>query len=83
MYLEPSITIERLERTGMLRCEAVENMAEMDLQRAMPDSTLAVVQPTMGHHLQSLVFHEGHHNGQLAAWRRHHGLEPAQWVFAQ
>lgn len=83
LYLAPPTTIERLERTGNLRCEAVENMAAMDLQRPMPDSALAVVQPTIGHHLQSLVFHEGHHNGQLAAWRRRHALEPAQWVFAQ
>ena len=83
LYLAPSTVFERLERTGILRCEAVEDMAPNDLRLPMPDSTLAVAQPTIGHHLQSLVFHEGYHNGQLAAWRRHHGLRPAQWVFAQ
>jgi hypothetical protein len=83
LYLAPQTTIERLEQTGNLRCEAVDNMTARDLQRPMPDATLAVVQPTIGHHLQSLVFHEGHHNGQLAAWRRNHALAPAPWVFAR
>ena len=83
LYLAPSTVVERLERTGHLRCDAVGNMRARDLQLPMPDSTLAATQPTIGHHLQSLVFHEGHHNGQLAAWRRLHGLGPAQWVFAQ
>lgn len=82
-YLAPPAAIERLERTGKLRCEAVADMAAMDLQRPMPDAALAVAQPTIGHHLQSLVFHEGHHSGQLAAWRRHHALEPAPWVFSR
>ncbi|MBZ0113371.1 MAG: DinB family protein [Thermoanaerobaculia bacterium] len=80
--LPPGELVERLERTGALRCEFVAAMAAADLGRANPDHDLATSQPTIGHHLQALLVHEGHHAGQLAAWRQHHGLAPVPWVFA-
>ena len=81
-YLPSATLVERLTQTGTQRCEIVRGMTPAELQRATPDPTLAQTQPTIGHHLHSLVFHEGHHGGQLAAWRRRHRLGAARWVFA-
>jgi hypothetical protein len=46
----------------------------------MADALLAQVQPTIGHHLQSLVFHEGYHSGQLSSWRKMHGFTAVRWT---
>lgn len=81
-YPPPAIVFERLERAGALRCDGVSRMTVDDLRRATPDAVLARAQPTLGHHLQALLFHEGHHGGQLAAWRQRQGLAPAPWAFA-
>ncbi len=83
IYLPPAQLLERLEHTGSRRHEAVLRMTADDLQAPTPDPNLAAGQPTIGHHLHTQVFHEGHHCGQLAAWRRHHGFPPASWAFAQ
>lgn len=72
--------VERLARANALRVAQVEAMAPSDLARPLPDSFLAQSQPTIGHHLCSLVFHEGYHSGQLASWRRAHGFAPVRWA---
>jgi hypothetical protein len=74
--------IERLTQTGSLRHAAIGAMDSKELAHATPDKILAQAQPTLGHHLQSLVFHEGHHGGQLSAWRKAQGLSPIRGAFA-
>jgi hypothetical protein len=76
------VVVGRLIRTGIARCDAVRQMSAEDLSRPTPDELLVTSQPTIGHHLQALLFHEGYHGGQLAAWRRSHGLPPVRWVVA-
>ena len=79
-YDSKQFLVERLTETGNLRCEAVRQIN--DLNKPMPDETLARSQPTIGHHLQVLVFHEGHHCGQLSSWRKSQGLSAVKGVFA-
>jgi hypothetical protein len=74
--------VERLSSTGTRRLGAIDRMTTADLRRAMPDPGLVKAQPTIAHHLQALVCHEGYHAGQLSAWRRAHGLTPTRWAFA-
>ena len=71
--------VDRLTRANALRVARVAAMGERDYARSMPDAFLAQAQPTMGHHLQSLVFHEGYHSGQLSSWRRAHGFAAVAW----
>jgi len=73
--------VQRLTETNSVRVAKVRGMTEKDLHRPMPDALLAPVQPTIGHHLHTLVFHEGYHAGQLSAWRKARGLAPVRWVF--
>jgi hypothetical protein len=79
-YDSKKFLVERLTETNLLRCEAVRQMN--DLNKAMSDETLARTQPTIGHHLQILVFHEGHHCGQLSAWRKAQKLSAVKGIFA-
>ena len=80
---EPIRALEaRLARTGSVRRAVIERMSPGELDRPNPDAVLARNQPTIGHHLHALLFHEGHHAGQLAAWRRSHGLPAIPWTFA-
>lgn len=72
--------VERLTETNLLRCEAIRRMN--DLNKPMPDETLAKTQPTIEHHLQMLVFHEGHHCGQLSSWRKSQGFSAVKGIFA-
>lgn len=72
--------VERLTETGNLRCKAVRQMN--DLNKAMPDETLVITQPTIAHHLQVLIFHEGHHCGQLSSWRKLQRLSAVKGIFA-
>jgi len=74
--------IERLVATGESRAAAVRQLTEADLARPNPDSILVRTQPTLGHHVHALVFHEGYHTGQLSSWRKAHGLAASEWVFA-
>jgi hypothetical protein len=53
--------------TGRRRLDAIGRMTLVDLARPTPDDVLAQTQPTIGHHLQVLVCHEGYHGGQLSA----------------
>lgn len=73
--------VDRLKRAHALRLAHVAAMNERDLAQPMPDAVLALAQPTLGHHLHGLVFHEGHHAGQLACWRLAHGFEAVRWSF--
>lgn len=79
-YDSKQFLVERLIETGNLRCEAVRQMN--DLSILMPDETLAERQPTIAHHLQMLIFHEGHHCGQLSSWRKAQGLSAVKGIFA-
>lgn len=79
-YDSKQFIVERLTETGNLRCEAVRQMDDLNI--AMPDETLAKTQPTIGHHLQVLVFHEGHHCGQLSSWRKLQGISVVKGIFA-
>lgn len=72
--------IDRLGRANVVRTGHVSAMSARDLARPLADALLAQVQPTIGHHLQSLVFHEGYHSGQLSAWRRSHGYSAVHWT---
>jgi DinB superfamily len=72
--------IDRLRRTNAVRVARVSAMVDRDLARPMPDALLAQAQPTIGHHLQGLVFHEGYHAGQLSSWRKAHGLPAVRWT---
>jgi hypothetical protein len=72
--------VERLIETGLLRTGAVRQMKNLD--QPTPDETLARTQPTIGHHLQILVFHEGHHCGNIAAWRKAQRLSAVKGIFA-
>jgi hypothetical protein len=77
-YEAKQTLIDRVSSTGSLRLTAVRKMTVDDLARATPDAMLAQARPTIGHHLQTLVCYEGYHGGQLAAWRRAHGLTSAR-----
>lgn len=79
-YDSKQFLVESLTETGLLRLGAVRRMKNLD--QPTPDETLARAQPTIGHHLQMLVFHEGHHCGQIAAWRKAQGLPAVKGIFA-
>ena len=76
------LLVERLVQTNSLRLGAIRQMTTEELAQPTPDEILAQAQPTIGHHLHTLVFHEGHHGGQLSAWRRKQGLPPVRGAFA-
>jgi hypothetical protein len=79
-YDSKHLLIEKLTETGFLRLDALRQMKNFD--QPTPDETLARTQPTIGHHLQILVFHEGHHCGQLSAWRKSQRLSAVKGIFA-
>ena len=79
-YSSKDELVARLAASNDARLARVREMTGDDLARPMPDAFLAKAQPTIGHHLQSLVFHEGYHSGQLSAWRKAHGLTPTHWT---
>ena len=72
--------IDRLSRLNTVRVARVQAMADRDLACPMADALLAQAQPTIGHHLQGLVFHEGYHAGQLSSWRKTHGFTAVRWT---
>ena len=76
---KPSL-VERLNETGLLRLDALRQMKNFD--QPTPDEILARTQPTIGHHLQILVFHEGHHCGQISSWRKAQVLSAVKGIFA-
>jgi len=75
-----ALLVERLTETGVLRLDALRRMKDFD--QPTPDETLARTQPTIGHHLQILVFHEGYHCGQISAWRKARSLSAVKGMFA-
>lgn len=79
-YDSKHFLVERLTETGLLRLDAVRQMKNFD--QPTPDETLARTQPTIGHHLQILVFHEGHHCGQISSWRKAQRLSAVKGIFA-
>ena len=79
-YDSKHFLVERLTETGLLRTDALRKMKNFD--QPTPDETLVRTQPTIGHHLQILVFHEGHHCGQLSAWRKSQRLSAVKGIFA-
>ena len=81
-YESKQILIERLKRTNTLRLDSIRRMTPEDLAQPTPDETLARSQPTLEHHLFALAVHEGHHGGQLSAWRKSQGLQSVKWSFA-
>lgn len=72
--------VARLRQTNDARVAHVTTMTAADLAAPLRDGFLARAQPTIGHHLQSLVFHEGYHAGQLSSWRAAHGLPAVRWT---
>lgn len=81
-YDSKQILVERLTQTNRLRLEAIRQMSKEDLTQPTPDEMLAKAQPTIEHHLHALAVHEGHHGGQLSAWRKSQGLKSIKWSFA-
>ena len=79
-YDSKHFLVERLTETGLLRLDAVRQIKNFD--QPTPDETLARTQPTIGHHLQILVFHEGHHCGQISSWRKAQRLSAVKGIFA-
>lgn len=79
-YDSKQFLVERLTETGVLRLDALRQMKNLD--QPMPDETLVRTQPTIGHHLQILVFHEGHHCGQISSWRKAQKLSAVKGIFA-
>jgi len=72
--------IDGLRQANVARVARVSAMTDHELATPMSDANLAQVQPTIGHHLQGLVFHEGYHSGQLSAWRKAHGFTAVRWT---
>ena len=62
--------------------DAVRSIGASGLAQPTPDPALASTQPTLGHHLNALLIHEGYHAGQLSVWRRLCGLPPTPWCLA-
>ncbi len=79
-YDSKQFLVERLTETGVQRLDALRQIKNLD--QPTPDETLVKTQPTIGHHLQILVFHEGHHCGQISSWRKLQGLSAVKGIFA-
>lgn len=79
-YDSKQFLVESLTETGLLRTNALRQMKSLD--QPTPDETLVRTQPTIGHHLQTLVFHEGHHCGALSSWRKGNKLPAVKGIFA-
>ena len=69
-----------LRHTNATRVTLVSGLTDAELAAPIRDRLLAPVQPTIGHHLHSLVFHEGYHAGQLSSWRKTHGFAAPRWT---
>lgn len=78
-YDSKQFLVERLTEINLIRLEALRKLKSLDI--ATPDETLVKIQPTIGHHLQTLVFHEGHHCGQISSWRKAHGILAVKGIF--
>ena len=72
--------IDRLRQANAMRVTRVSAMTDHELATPIGDALLARAQPTICHHLESLVFHEGYHAGQLSSWRKTHGFTAVRWT---
>ncbi len=81
-YDSKQFLVERLTQTGFLRLDEVRKMKDEDFAQPMPDEILARTQPTIAHHLLMLIYHEGHHGGQLSSWRKAQRLSAVKGMFA-
>lgn len=81
-YDSKQILVERLRHTGALRLDTICQMKIEDFAQPIPDELLAQAQPTIGHHLQALIFREGHPGGQLSAWCKAQGIIAVKGAFA-
>ncbi len=79
-YDSKELLIARLRETNTIRRSRVSSMSTDDLAAPLSDELLARAQPTIGHHVQSLIFHEGYHAGQLSSWRRAHRFPAVAWT---
>lgn len=73
--------IEKLIESDKVRKLAISKLTSEDLSRPTPDPRFAATQPTVGHLLHYLLFHEGNHGGQLAAWRKSRNLKSGSGAF--
>lgn len=73
--------VERLIETGKVRSQVISRLTSEDLAKPTPDPRFAIFQPTLGHILHYLLFHEGNHDGQLAMWRKLRKLPSGSGVF--
>ncbi len=80
-YRKKEEYISMLIESDKYRQMAIQALAAADLARPTPDPRFAKVQPTVGHLLHYLLFHEGNHGGQLAAWRKRQGLASGSGAF--
>ena len=78
-YDSKQFLVEKLTETGSLRTKAIRQIKNLD--QSTPDETLVRTQPTIAHHLQTLVFHEGHHCGNIASWRKAQKLPAVKGIF--
>lgn len=81
VYPSKQQLIEQLMETERIRKEVIGNLTSKDLAKPTPDPHFASVQPTIGHTLHYLLFHEGNHAGQLAAWRKSRNLSSGSGAF--
>ena len=79
-YDSKDFLVESLTETNLHRTNAIRQLKNLDAPT--PDETLVKIQPTIGHHLQTLVFHEGHHCGNIAVWRKANKLPAVKGIFA-
>jgi hypothetical protein len=73
--------IQQLIETEQIRKQIISGLTAEDLAKPTPDPRFAVTQPTIGHLLHYLLFHEGNHGGQLAAWRKTRKLPSGSGAF--
>jgi len=73
--------VQRLTTFGDERLQALAALPLDALRASTPDAVLAQSQPTLGHHLHALIFHEGYHAGRLASWRQRLQLPAVEWAF--
>ena len=81
LYHSKEQLVQQLIETEKIRKEAISQLTDKDLVKPTSDPRFAVVQPTLGHTLHYLLFHEGNHAGQLASWRKTRNLPSGSGAF--
>lgn len=80
-YLPKEQLVEQLIEGDRIRRQFIQEMTSADLAQPTPEPRIAASQPTLGHFLHYMLFHEGNHGGQLAAWRKTQGLPSGSGAF--